>query len=452
MNLRPYQQEIINKSKHLSSLGLFMGTGTGKTITSLERFKLNPTDKLLIICPKSVVSQWGSVIKEHYPEYRVLEFPKVSMNSEQKNHYLIQNYQEHDVMIVNFEILTKLTNLFTIVGPNFTIIIDESHRIKSYGTKRSPVKQTRAALQLGRLTKYKMILTATPTQANYGGFIDFYTQLFFLGYLDMTLEEFKKTFVIEEPKQIRGRPYPIKTIVGYKNTQELESLLKLTCFYYSPKLGDFPPEHIKIDIERSKSYARTKREMMYKDIVLDNSARKRIGLKTLTGGRIMGMDSFNERFFYDDNTNKIDWLRDFLEDTDETVTIFYQYNVEKDLILELLHSIGKSYVLINGETSDKYSEINNKTYDVALGQYQAMSESLDGLQYKSHIMVMYSLPESSLTYKQALGRIDRIGQTKVPMYYYLVMKDTIDDSIYQLIEQKIEFSEETLDKLAIWEG
>lgn len=449
MILRPYQQEIINKSRHLPSVGLFMGTGTGKTITSLERFKLNPTEKLLIICPKSVVLQWGSVIKTNYPEYRVLEFPKTSMNSEQKNHYLIQNYQEHDIIIVNFEILPKLSNLLRIVDEYFTVIIDESHRIKSYGTAKSPVKQTRSALQIGQLTNYKMILTATPTQANYGGFMDFYTQLKFLGYLDMRIEQFKEKFVVEELKQIRGRPYPIKTIVGYKNTKELEDMLKLTCFYYSPKLGDFPPEHIKVDIERAKSYARTQREMMYKDIVLDNSARKRVGLKTLSGGRITGMDSFNQRFLYNDNTNKIDWLREFLEDTDEVVTIFYQYNVEKDLILELLHSIGKSYVLINGETKDKYNEINSKNYDVVVGQYQAMSESLDGLQHKSHIMVMYSLPESSLTYKQALGRIDRIGQTKVPMYYYLVMKDTIDQSIYNLIEQKIEFSEETLDKLAV---
>jgi SNF2 family DNA or RNA helicase len=452
MKLRDYQEEIINKSRHLSALGLFMGTGTGKTITSLERFKLNPTPKLLIICPKSVVPQWGSVIKEHYPEYRVLDFPKQSLNSEQKNHYIIQNHNESDILIVNFEILYKLTNLLRIIDQHYTVIIDESHRIKAYGTKRSPVKQTRTALQLSKLTKYKMILTATPTQANYGGFIDFYTQLYFLGYLDMSYEEFKKTYVMEEDKQIRGRPYPIKVITGYKNITELERLLSLTCFYYSPKLGDFPPEHIKINIERSKSYARTKREMMYKDIVLDNSARKRVGLKTLTGGRIMGMDSFSRRYTYDDNTHKIDWLRDFLEGTDEVVTIFYQYNVEKDIILELLHSLGKTYVLINGETEDKYNEINNKNYDVVIGQYQAMSESLDGLQYKSHIMIMYSLPESSLTYKQSLGRIDRIGQKKVPMYYYLVMESTIDDAIYNLIQEKIEFSEETLDKLSIWEA
>jgi SNF2 family DNA or RNA helicase len=449
MILRPYQQEIIDKSRHLPALGLFMGTGTGKTITSLERFKLNPTPKLLIVCPKSVTTQWAGVINEHYPEYKVMEFPKSVKNSNQKNEFILENADKFDVVIVNFEILYKMESLLRVVNQSWTIIIDESHRIKSYGNKRSPVKQTRSAIRLSYLTPYKMILTATPTQANYGGFIDFYTQLHFLGYLDMSHADFKRRFVIEEDKMIRGRPYPIKVIAGYKNTEELEKTLGLTCFYYSPKLGDFPPEHIKVDIPRASSYARTRREMVYKDILLDNSARKRVGLKTLTGGRITGMNEFGERFHFDDNTKKIDWLKEFLEDTDETVTIFYQYNVEKDLILELLDKIGKTYVVINGQTEDKYSEINDKTYDVALGQYQAMSESLDGLQYKSHIMVMYSLPESSLTYKQALGRIDRIGQTKVPMYYYLVMEKTIDAQIHELIEQKIEFSEETLDKLKI---
>jgi SNF2 family DNA or RNA helicase len=61
------------------------------------------------------------------------------------------------------------------------------------------------------------------------------------------------------------------------------------------------------------------------------------------------------------------------------------------------------------------------------------------------------MPESSLTYKQAIGRIDRIGQEKVPMYYYLVMKDTIDDKVYKLIEQKLDFSEKILDKLVMEE-
>ena len=32
-----------------------------------------------------------------------------------------------------------------------------------------------------------------------------------------------------------------------------------------------------------------------------------------------------------------------------------------------------------------------KEYDVVIGQYQAFSESLDGLQYKCHLMVFYGI-------------------------------------------------------------
>ena len=45
---------------------------------------------------------------------------------------------------------------------------------------------------------------------------------------------------------MRGRPYPISVITGYKNTEEIDKILKLTCFRYIPKAGDFPPEHIKV--------------------------------------------------------------------------------------------------------------------------------------------------------------------------------------------------------------
>ena len=117
-----------------------------------------------------------------------------------------------------------------------------------------------------------------------------------------------------------------------------------------------------------------------------------------------------------------------------------------------MKKLGKKYIVINGNTKDKFSEIKKDGYDVVLGQFQAMSESLDGLHLRSHIEVFFAMPESSLIYRQALGRIDRDGQTKLPIYYYLIMKDTIEEQIYRMIEKKIEFSERTLTELVIKEG
>jgi superfamily II DNA or RNA helicase len=442
-NPRPYQSRILDELKDEPAIALFMGTGTGKTLTSLFRFKKNPTSKLLIICPKKVVTQWEDVITNFDPTLTILQFKK-SANASVKNQTIAS--ESADIIIVNFEIIHKLPALLTVVDHKWTVIVDESHKIKELGTRKSPVKVTKAVLTIGLLTPYKIILTATPTQKSYGGYIDYFTQLKFLGKMPMNLTDFKKKYVIEKDLVLPGRPYPIKEIIGYFRSNEIDSILHQVARRYVPKKGDFDPEHIKVKIDRASSYARTKREMVYENILLDNVSRKRIALKTLTSGTISGYDEFRTNFKFEDNTNKIDWLEEFLSNTDETIVIYYQYNSELADLQKLMDKLNKKTVVINGATQDKYQAIKTN-YDVLLGQYQAAAESLDGLQHKSHIAIFYSMPESSLLYKQALGRIDRIGQVKVPIYYYLVMEKTIDETIYDMIEKKIEFSEQVLDRL-----
>jgi len=444
VNLRPYQEQILDELSNLASIGLFMGTGTGKTITSLFRSSQNPTKNLLIICPHSVLYQWADVINTHFKQYKVLDF-KRTWSASQKNTHILQS-TNYNVIIINFEIVSKISALKLILNDTWTIIVDESHRIKSVGTKKKPIVVTKSVLELRDKTPWKIILTATPSQA---GYEDYYSQLYFLGYLDINYQQFLNRYCIVESMYVKTSPYPIKVITGYKNKEELDDILRLCCRKYQSKFGDYEPEHIKVMLERPKNYARVKRERIYGEIVLKNMARLRIGLKTLCTGSILGMDNYKESYVYDDNNIKDEWLVDFLTDTAETVAIYYNYNVELDRLKSIMERLKLPYIVVNGETKDKYSEINKKEFRVMLGQYQSASESLDGLQHKCHIMIMYAMPESSLLHKQSLGRIDRDGQTQVPMYYYLVMKDTIEEDIYNMVEQKIDFTEEILEKLLI---
>lgn len=434
-----------------------MGTGTGKTLTSLMRVCNNPTSKLLIVCPHNVLEQWQDVITSNFTGVKILEIKK-SWSAEVKNNF-IKVEKGYNTIIVNFEILSKLEVLSSIIDENWTIIIDESHRIKTMGnkTKRDKdgekvsgrVKATSAALKLADNTPWKIILTATPTQGNFGGYIDYYTQLRFLGYTDMTYEQYKKYYAVEFKMAIAGVPFPVPKIVGYKHTEEIDTLLRLCCRYYKSKFGDFEPQHNKILVAKAPNYARTVSSKVYEEIVLNNSARRRIAVKTLTTGTIIGKDLYDKDCIYTDNTIKLDWLEDFLNDTKETVAIYYQYNVELASLKALMKKLGKKTIVINGATKNAYGEINNKTYDVMLGQYQAASQSLDGLQHKCHIMILFSMPESSTLYTQSLGRINRDGQPQVPMYYYLIMRGTLDEKIYEMIEQKVEFSEAVLEGLML---
>jgi SNF2 family DNA or RNA helicase len=267
----------------------------------------------------------------------------------------------------------------------------------------------------------------------------------------MSYTDYYERYCITKSINYGTSPYPVKTIVGYKHTEEIKSILDKCARYYESKFGDFEPQHNKITLEQTPSYKKILREEAYKDIMITNSMRKRVALKTLSSGTIYGQDMSDTHYSYEDNTTKLDWLEDFLSDTNEIVTIFYQYNVEMEALKKLLAKLKKRYIVINGQTKNAVKEVQRTDYDVIIGQFQAMSESIDGIQHKSHIEVFLTMPESSLTYKQAIGRINRIGQTKVPMYYYLVMKGTLDEKVYNLIEQKLDFSEEVLERLVLQE-
>lgn len=447
--LRNYQQQVVDGLKHLQSSALYLGTGTGKTITSLELTTYHSTDNLIVICPHNAIQQWKNTINERFPDVNVIDLKKSWSSNKINEHLKTYEFSKKNAFVINYDMVYRIPVLLNIVNSNWSIILDEMHRIKNYGTRKNPVKITGYVLELSKKTPWKIGLTATPTQGNFGGYIDYYTQIKFLGYTDFDYYKFYDRYVVYEEKRVGNVPFPIKTIVGYKNINEVEDILVEVSKRYVPKIGDFEPQFNKIILPRSKNYARTIREKVYKDIMLTSSAKTRIAKKTLTSGTIMGYNMNSEYFEYVDNTAKIDWLEDFLKDTDETVIILYTYNVELRALEKLVKKLNKKYIKINGDTKDKYKEVNEKEYEVVLGQFMAISEALDGLQKKCHIEIFYSMPESSILYIQALGRIDRIGQTKVPMYYFLLMEKTIDMGIMELIESKVEFSESVLDLLTL---
>ena len=448
IKLRDYQENILDDLSCLPSIGLFMKTGSGKTITSIARTVRNKTPKLLVICPQKVVTQWIDEIKEH-SDFEPIEY-SMSWSSKKKNDKIVSELDVKNCVVVNYDIICKMEWLNKI-NNDWTIILDESHKIKNMGTQKHPVKVTKQVLELGEKTIYKIILTATPTEKAHGGYIDLYTQLRFLGYMDMSYKTYMNRYCIVKELQTPGMPFPVKTITGYRMDmieQDIKPIIKLCCRFYSPKYGDYEPQMIKVPIEKCKNYNKTIENRSYGEISFDNVSAFRIGKKTLISGAITGTNEYGDRCIYKDNTNKADWLEEFLSNTDDKVAILYNYNVELDVIKELCDKIKKKYIVINGSIKDKHNELK-KDFDVVIGQYEAFGESLDGLQYKCHLMIFYSMPDSSRAYKQSLGRIDRIGQTEVPTYYHLIMKGTIDEQIYKLVQDKVEFSEKELNELAI---
>lgn len=444
IRLKPYQKRIVYELDGLNARALFMGTGSGKTYTSLFIDKTLKSKNLLIVCPKTIIGQWEESVELILPEMNIMRTAK-SWSGARINEELKKLPKTNNVVIVSMYVIHSLKYLEEILDPTWHIIFDESHRMKSHTTRI-----TKTMLRLGRYTRYKTILSATPTEGDYGGYIDLYTQLSFLGHLNMTRRSFLDTYAYERPLNLPHLRFPVMEITGYRDTvKDLDILLSKIARSYTPKYTDEPAESFKINISRAPKYPTMKHHRNYEDLDFSNPSRLRIAERTITTGTIMGMDAYDNRLTYDDNTRKLDWLEEFLKDQGTPILVFYQYNVELENLKKLAKKLDKKYIVVNGANQNKLDDIRNKEYDLILGQLDACSESIDGLQHKTNIAVYFSLPESSIVARQSTGRLDRMGQKLSPRFYYLIMEKTVDERIWELIKSKTAYSQETLDMLAL---
>ena len=433
--LYDYQKKIVNDLKDLDVSALFMDVGTGKSITSLALYEqkliTNKCNKLLIVCLCAKINEWKKDCEKFFPFSKTIILDNKPKN---KRDFDTNNY---DIAIINFEKTWRNTDLLTL-NEKCYIIIDESHKIKESTTKVGKFMQ-----HLSLLTRYKTILTATPMG---NGYIDLYNQLYFLGLLDISLSKFKEKYCIEKLVYYPGMK-PFRKITGYLNTDYLDCVVNKYARYYERKItDDLIPSEIVIPFELDKQYHKIAKNRVYKDISLDKVSSKRIGLKALCSGTIIGNALVDENGDlhreYQLNSDKIDWIKSFLEDFQERVVIFYNYNHQRDQLYEMVTKLKRPCARYCGEYKEE-DIFNDNDNAVILVHYKSGSTGIDWLK-KAYVSIFYSLPDSYIDFEQAKGRINRVGQTKKPLYYLLVAKgrNSADEMNYNNLMNGEDFNDE----------
>lgn len=439
--LYDYQKEIVDKLKNLKSAGLFTDTGTGKSYMSIalfqEKWKQKKVKKCLVICLLGKIEEWKRDFEKWQPFDRV-----IILDGKEKTmrDYRLGNWE---IAIVNFEKTWRLRDLLIYTDNETMIIIDESHKVKS-----SKTKQGDFIARLGQRTPYKLILTATPMG---NGYIDIYNQFYFLGFLDMSFSRFESMFVDYHLMYLPGLKRPFKKISGYHNTNMLDNIVKNCCAFYERKVdNEFMPSEIEVEIPLDKSYSKINRERVYKDIVLNNVSSKRLALKSLCSGSIMGKPLINNNEgttkVYQLNKNKIDWVKTFLETFSDRVVIFYQYTHQCEQLYEEISKTKRTVARYNAEHKEKDIFLENKDC-VLLVQYKSGGTGIDWLK-QSYVGIFYCLPDSYIEFVQSKGRIDRNGQKKKPLFYILLSQGekSVDRMNYEALNNKQDFNDEFFQK------
>ena len=249
---KPYkhQYDAFLKCKDKESYALFMEQGTGKSKVVIDNiaylYRNGKIDTAIIAAPKGVYRNWyNSEYNTHMPD-DVKEFSDVLIWSPSETKInvdalvdFLKPSHKLKFFIINIEALS------TDKGKNYLhrllnsskafFCIDESTNIKNRTARR-----TKACLKLGKLAKYRRILTGTPVTQ---GPLDLWAQVNFLDeyILQNSFYAYRNTFCVMRRRRVSTHSFD--EIVSYQRLDELQSILDKHSFRVTKEeCLDLPPK------------------------------------------------------------------------------------------------------------------------------------------------------------------------------------------------------------------
>lgn len=413
IKLLPHQERAIKEANNRNKIGYYLDMGLGKTFVGSEQAKIYDNDVILVICQNSKVGDWS----EHYEKFYDYEvFPITSAKI--LNNFV--DYAGKKVGVINYEKTYRDNYKRLLTLKDFTLIIDESSVL---GNPKTNISKFVKKLDFKNL----LLLSGTPTSAKYE---KLWFQLNLLGW-DIKENRFCDQFLNRTLiKRFGRRFYQINKKDPYKNINRLKRKMRQygCVFMKTEEVFDLPEQNfIEIKVDNDKNYKEFEEHCVvkFKDVkfVGDTVLVYRLGLRQLAS-------------VY--NKNKQQVLKDLINSTEGRLIIFYNFVKEMEAIKECIPK-DRPISYVNGDLVDK---TNYKLYDnsITLMQYQSGAKG-HNMQMANHL-IFYSPTEKCEDYMQSIKRIHRIGQEKPCFYYKLIVKDSIEELIFNTLEKGEDYTNE----------
>ncbi|WP_066893266.1 DEAD/DEAH box helicase [Clostridium nigeriense] len=438
-SLREYQKEGYNWLKTMDYLGFggILGDemGLGKTIQAITFILSNLPSKTLIVAPTSLIYNWSSEIEKFAPSIKL----SVVNGGKEERVNILENIKDYDVLITTYNILKRDLDLYEHLNFDYCFI-DEAQYIKNSSSQNAiSVKNIKA--------KRKFALTGTPIENSVmelWSIFDFIMPGYLFDENSFSVRYYKKLHesneVLEELNNLI-KPFILRR---YKKDVIKELPLKIE----KKLLVSMSKEQEKIYNVYS-DYAKSLIEKKVKDDELKNS--KIEILSYITKLRQICLDPSVLVNDYIGSSGKIDSLIELLNQGIEEghkILVFSQFtsvlrNISKRLINEDI-----SYSYLDGSIpSEKriqlIDEFNNGSNSVFLISLKAGGT---GLNLTSADIVIHFDPWwNPAVEDQATDRAHRFGQKNIVEVIKLISKNTIEEKIVELQDEKRKLIEKILD-------
>ena len=413
MKLYEHQEKVLKQIKGKKRVLLALEMGLGKSLCASEHLKTLDYQYCLIVCPKSLIPMW----QEHYRKFYNQE-----INDFTKTKKIIEG-----INIVNYDLVFRRKELINI--PRVTLILDEVNAIVNDRAKRTKAIRS---MDIDNL----IMLSGSIGRGKYE---NLYVLAKLLGAL-CTKKQFYDRYIIQRDLKIQGQNFPLKIVCGYKNIEELKSNMRKrnTIFLKTEQVLRLPEQtFIKNSINPSQDYKRSKKDRLL-TLKLENG-----DIKELVGDCTLNRMLYERQLCGVYNKDKMIALNDLLESTDSRVIIFYNFWDEFYAIEKLVKSLDRPISVINGKVHDmeNYDKYDNS---VTLIQYIAGSSGINA--QKANIIVYFSPTVSCDAWMQSKKRIHRINQTKPCFYYQLIVKNSIEEKIYESLAKGEDYTQKLFEE------
>ncbi|MBI4652385.1 DEAD/DEAH box helicase family protein [Candidatus Desantisbacteria bacterium] len=415
--------------------------GLGKTIEAgmiLKEYLLRGMVKnILILTPAPLVSQW----KEEMLEKFDINFVTTDDALFHDNHFL---FWKNKFIIASIHTAKSAKNSANVINEFFDlVVVDEAHHLKNQNT---------LAWKLVNEIKKRFIflLTATPVQNN---LIELFNLITLLkpGQFK-TKKSFKAEYVQkgDESKPIhKDALRELLKDVMIRNTRSAIDVKLPKRFATTLKLD---PTEIEREIymnisefikETGENIPSRTVQLLMQEAGSSPFALKKTLINSQFAHLSGGVGAIIKKIDKIDVICKEKALLELiLKNPDEKKVIFTQYLKSMDYIMHILNKNNLKFVTFRGDmtTHEKDQSINSFKENVPILLSSESGGEGRNLQFCNTI-INFDLPWNPMKIEQRIGRLHRIGQTRDVFIFNLSIKNTIEDYIINILDNKINMFE-----------
>jgi len=137
------------------------------------------------------------------------------------------------------------------------------------------------------------------------------------------------------------------------------------------------------------------------------------------------------------------------EDQNQKIIIFTEFVATQQYLEHALVSKGYTVAILNGSMSIDERNLALKDFRDRANVFISTDAGGEGLNLQfSNIIINYDLPWNPMKIEQRCGRVDRIGQQRDVHIFNFIIKDTVENRVRQVLEEKLSviFKEMGVDK------